>query len=58
MSQDSKTLQVKKKKPKDSIAKLEEDLSVAVVEGNKRKYDAIIKTIACIKAIEKKPKGK
>jgi hypothetical protein len=57
MSTESKKLQVKKK-PKDSIAKLEEDLSVAVVEGNKRKYDAIIKTIACIKAIEKKPKGK
>jgi hypothetical protein len=57
MSENTKKVPVKKK-PKDSIAKLEEDLSVAVVEGNKRKYDAIIKTIACIKAIEKKPKGK
>lgn len=57
MSENAKKVPVKKK-PKDSIAKLEEDLSVAVVEGNKRKYDAIIKTIACIKAIEKKPKGR
>jgi len=40
---------VKKKSMKDIIAKLEEDLSVAKVEGNIRKINAIMKMINYLK---------
>lgn len=46
-----------KRSIKNSISKLEEDLSVAVAEGNEKKAQAIKKTIVGLKAIEKKSKA-
>jgi hypothetical protein len=45
-------LSPKKKKITDTIAKLEEDLSVALVEENHVKVKAILKTIAALKKIK------
>ena len=57
MSQESKKLPVKKN-TSESIAKLESDLSVANVQGNHKLAKSLVKIISCLKAIEKKSKGK
>jgi hypothetical protein len=57
MPQESKKLPIKKN-TSESIAKLESELSVANIQGDHKLAKALIKIISCLKAIEKKSKGK
>lgn len=47
-----------KKNTSESIAKLESELSVANIQGDHKLAKALMKIISCLRAIEKKSKGK